>query len=143
MKALAALTLFLFFFSFAGAATIEEIYWEPENPQPGDDITVYAIVSGNVTQVRYQYCIGEACFPGNMEKNGDVWTFVIPGSDVKEGKIDVNVTVTDENGAKIYMEKEIEIKKESSSTPGFEMLAAMAAMAAVLLIKVKSGKKIR
>ncbi len=132
---------FLLFSSFSSAVTIEQLYWEPENPQPGDEITVYAKISGNISQVKYQYCIGEACFPGTMQKNGDVWQFVIPSSDVKEGKIDVNVTAIDGDGNKVYMEKEIEVKK-SGSTPGFEMLAAMAAMG-IILIKVKSGKRIR
>ena len=76
---------FLLFSSFSSAVTIEQLYWEPENPQPGDEITVYAKISGNISQVKYQYCIGEACFPGTMQKNGDVWQFVIPSSDVKEG----------------------------------------------------------
>jgi|GEM_PF-1950035 len=141
---LATLSLLLFFSYFAGAITIDQIYWEPENPHPGDDITVYAKISGNVSQVKYQYCIGEACFPGEMQKNGDLWQFVIPSSDVKEGTIDLNVTAIDDEGNKVYMEKEIEIKKAGgSSTPGFELLAAMVAVGiTVALTKVKSGKRI-
>ena len=130
----------IFMFSFSYAAEIKNVYWEPAEPKPGDDITVYAEIEGNVSSVAIQYCIGEACFPATMEKVSDnLWKFVIDGEQVKEGKIEVNVTIN-VNGSKIYMEKEIEVKKEGK-TPGFEMIAVVSAIVAVaMLVKIKSRK---
>ncbi len=130
----------LFMFSMGYAAEIKDIYWEPGEPKPGDDITVYAEIDGNVSSVAIQYCIGDACFPATMEKAGDnLWKFIIPGEQVSEGKIEVNVSIN-VDGNKIYMEKEIEVKKEGK-TPGFEMVGIIAAIAAVaMLVKVKSKK---
>ena len=135
MRKIFFLPLLLFLFSLSNAAVIKNVYWEPENPKPGQSITVYAEIEGNVSNVRLQYCIGDACFPVDMKKEGNLWVATIDGSEVKEGKIEVNVTADSEEG-KIYMEKEITIK--GKSTPGFEFLVAIAAMA--LLVKIKSKK---
>jgi len=126
----------LFLFSLSNAAVIKDIYWEPKNPKPGDDIIVYAEIEGNVSNVRLRYCIGEACFPVDMKKEGNLWVATINGSEVKEGKIEVNVTADSDEG-KIYMKKEIAIKGDDS-TPGFELLAGIVAIA--LLVKIKSRK---
>ncbi len=135
MRKIFFLPLLLFLFSISNAAVIKNVYWEPENPKPGQSITVYAEIEGNVSNVRLQYCIGDACFPVDMKKEGNLWVATIDGSEVKEGKIEVNVTADSEEG-KIYMEKEITIK--GKSTPGFEFLVAIAAIA--LLVKIKSKK---
>jgi len=143
MKGIAAfLSLILLFSYFANAAVIEQLYWEPEHPKPGEDITVYAKISGNISKVCLQYCIGEACFPVEMKKEGDMWTYTINGNDVHEGKIDVNITVEDDMGHKVYMEKEIDVKK-GGNAPGFGFAMLGMAIIAIFLAKIKSGKQIR
>jgi|Deesub1362A_J573_1020465.scaffolds.fasta_scaffold03504_7 hypothetical protein len=127
--------LFLFLFSFANAASIDNIYWEPKEPKPGDNITVYAEISGNVSKVKLQYCIGDACYFENMVKEGNIWKFVIDGSKVTKGTIEVNISI--ENGEKIFKTADIIVKEKK--TPGFELLVMLAAIA-MIIAKIKIRK---
>lgn len=117
----------------SNAFSIERIYWEPENPKAGDDITVYAEIDGNATSVVLQWCIGDACFYPEMEKVGDVWKAVIPGDKVSKGVIELNVTA--ENGEKVFKTAEITVKEKS--TPRFEFIFIAIALTALISIKIR------
>ena len=117
----------------SNAFSIGRIYWEPENPKAGDDITVYAEIDGNATSVVLQWCIGDACFYPEMEKVGDVWKAVIPGDKVSKGVIELNVTA--ENGEKVFKTAEITVKEKS--TPRFEFIFIAIALTALISIKIR------
>ncbi|HEC76914.1 MAG TPA: hypothetical protein ENI33_06640 [Thermoplasmatales archaeon] len=134
MKRLIPLLL-IFLFSMSNAFSIEKIYWKPENPEPGDDITVYVEIDGNASSVILQWCIGDLCFFPSMEKNGDVWQTVIPGDKVSKGTIELNVTA--ENSEKVFKNAEITVKEKN--TPGFELFFAFIAIA---LISIKVRKRL-
>ena len=79
--------IFVLLFSVANAASIDNIYWEPENPRPGDIVTVYAEISGNVSNVTLAYCNETLCFFYIfMEKTGDRWQATIPDINIYEGR---------------------------------------------------------
>ena len=135
MKKLILLLFLLAFFPLAQAASVDNVYWEPEHPQVGDTITVYAEVTGNVTNVTLQYCIGDACWYLPMQYNGEAWETQF---EAIKGTIELNVSA---NNGETYMVRELEVK-EKSGTPGFELVMALGAIAAGLMAKIKTGKRL-
>lgn len=132
--------LFLFLFSATvQAATIDNIFWTPEEPKAGDEVTVSAEISGNVSTVILQYCIGDACYYLDMQKNGELYQVPIPSNRIKGGiSVELNVTATDDN-ATVYEIREFTVEKNDGNTPGFELIVVLAAVL-IIVVTIKTRK---
>lgn len=135
MKKLLPLLFLLALLPLAQAASVDNIYWEPEHPKAGDTVTVYAEITGNVTNATLQYCVGDACWYLPMQYNGATWETQF---EAIKGTTELNVSV---NNGESYMVREVEVT-EKSGTPGFEMVVALGAIAIGLMVKAKTGKRL-
>jgi len=101
----------LFIMPFAGAINVE---WEPDHPKKNQEVNVYIDGVDENHTVKLQYCIGDACFFGNMEYKNGRWIGSFKMPDANE--IELSVIVDGET----VWEKNITGYKEKS-TPGFEV----------------------
>jgi hypothetical protein len=132
--------LLILLFSVAHATSIDEFYWEPEDPQVGDNITVYARITGNVSDVRFQYCINStgACYYPTMIETDGLWETVVPGNHVQKDSIELKLNVTGAPNEYATQTKYVTVTGDGNGTPGFELFLAFVAL--ILLVKIKSKK---
>lgn len=128
MRKLILFLLFLLATTIANATEIKKVYWEPPHPKEGDTVTVYAEIEGNVSEVKLQYCIGDACSYLSMEKVRERWK---ASFEAVKGKIELNITA--KNDEQVYWNGEMVVK--GKKIPGFEIFAIVAAIIIILRLR--------
>ncbi len=125
-KILIALSLFLIS-SLSIAQEVKNLYWEPEKPKAGDEITVYAEIDGNVSQITLKYCFLDekgnitSCQYENMELEDGKWTASFKAEDK-----DIEISI-------------IEVEKEKK-TPSFFVYMVIVAIVIAMMAKIKIRK---
>ena len=119
------------------------VTWSPENPEPGDKITVALSPESGVSNVTIQVCVGDICrLPQPMEKVGGDYTYDFYVNETAD--VHLNFTIDYSNGSTIWDDTtsfRVEKAAAGNGSPGFgSVLAVFAAAAAVLLVRRKRTK---
>ena len=136
-KILIVLSLFLIS-SLSIAQEVKNLYWEPEKPKAGDEITVYAEIDGNVSQITLKYCFLDekgnitSCQYENMELEDGKWTASFKAEDKD---IEISIIVDGE----VMEDKIIEVEKEKK-TPSFFVYMVIVAIVIAMMAKIKIRK---
>jgi len=120
----------------APMASAIDVSISPEAPEPGEPITASFPAPDGALNATVQVCIGDKCYiPAEMERQGDLFrhTFYIN----ETGEAHLNVTVDFENGSETWEDiATFEVKEADggNGTPGFSLVAAVAAVVAIALL---------
>ncbi|HDS59989.1 MAG TPA: LPXTG cell wall anchor domain-containing protein [Thermoplasmatales archaeon] len=126
-----------------------EVTWTPEQPEPGDRITVYATPEGNVTSMVLQVCVDTddnyICrIPQAMEKTDDLFSLSFYINETAH--VHLNFSLTYGDGSQVY-DNTTSFRVEPSEggnggdgMPGFALAGVLAAGAGALMARRRRTK---
>lgn len=125
-----------------------EVTWTPQQPEPGDQITIYATPDTNVTSMVLQVCVETSdnyvCrIPEEMEKVDHTFSLSFYVNDTAQ--VHLNFTLIYDDGSQAYdnttsFRVEPSGGGEGGGLPGFAVAGVLAAGAGVLLTRRRRTK---
>jgi len=125
---------FLLFISFTLTQQGIVVTVTPDNPEPGEKVTVYAEAGDNVSGITIQVCYGDICLqPSPMEKVGDKYKYSFYVNETT--KVDLHFKIIENDMIRWDNSTSFKVEKKGNGTPGFMAVATICAIATVFLLR--------